>query len=88
MDSKKNKWVLAQHLTFDKAYVALYLHSTIKAQLEIVTKRKRLRPVGKGEVYLYLEGYGEEFRSEKELMDFYNNLDDLTKRKLKRRLTL
>ena len=83
MESKnKIKWNLVQHYIFDKAYVALYVHPTLKAQFELITKRKRLYPDGNSEIYIYIEGYDEEFRTEKEFMAFYNNLDEASKRRL------
>ena len=84
IEKEKPVWKLEQHLIFDKAYVALYRHIKLKAQLEIITKRKRLQPIGKGESYYFLEGHEQEFRTYKDMMNYYDTLDDLNQQKLKR----
>lgn len=76
------EWEYVAGVVEKTQYLRKYISKTINAELEVVTKRRYGMPVGDGETFYFLRGYKEEFRSEAEMMDFFNNLDEVSKRRL------
>lgn len=64
----KPRWVLVQHMAFDRQHRALYRDNALGLQMEQYTPARRGQTCGKTETYYYIDNDPREFRTIEALM--------------------